>query len=250
MIFMHLFILFIILILCDSKIDINTVQKVNTRTYTTHFYLHENPISENGRWVSGRAMGIDWSDVSSVKGLAIGHQKGDVHYTDATAIMTGPWGSDQAARATVYVGRTFETDYPEVELRLRSTLSPHRCSGYEIAFSTAGKTAKAYLLLVRWNGPIGDFTYLKELKGQRYGVDNGDVVKATIVGDTLTAYINGVQMAQAIDTVYTSGSPGIGFNFDWIDHGLPAGTNSGYGFSDFTASDSIRTVLSDAVLFP
>jgi hypothetical protein len=237
MIFLFLFILDSLLISSDWKADLNDTLKVCNRTYTTSFDLSENPISDNGNWTNGRTTGIDWSDVSSLDGVAIGHQKGDVRYLDATALLTGIWCPDQAAQATVYVTRTYESDYPEVELRLRSTLSAHHCAGYEIAFSTAGKTSNAYLLIVRWNGPVGDFTYLKELRGAQYGAGNGDVIKATINGSTITALINGVLVAQAVDTVYTSGTPGIGFNFDWVDHRIARGTNMGYGFTDFTATD-------------
>ncbi len=208
-------------------------------TFKTSFNTDENPISENGNWINGRASGIDWSDVSTLNGLAIGHQKGDVHYVDATALLTGEWGADQIAMATVYADKTYFRDYPEVELRLRSSLSAHICSGYEIAFSVAGKTEKAYLILVRWNGPVGDFTYLKDLKGPQYGVRNGDVIKAEIKGSTITAYINGMEMAHVTDSVYRSGNPGMGFNFDWAGQAGPEGTNEGYGFTDFFATDDL-----------
>jgi hypothetical protein len=118
-------------------------------------------------------------------------------------------------------------------------LSAHHCSGYEIAFSAAGKTSKAYLMLVRWNGPVGNFTVLKQPFGPQYGVSNGDVVKATMIGNTLTAYINKKQVAQVTDSVFTSGNPGIGFNFDWADSNAPKGTNNTYGFRDFTATDDL-----------
>jgi hypothetical protein len=32
-------------------------------TYTTSFPVTENPISEGGKWISGRAVGLDWTDV-------------------------------------------------------------------------------------------------------------------------------------------------------------------------------------------
>lgn len=95
-------------------------------------------------------------------------------------------------------------------------------------------------MLVRWNGPVGDYTILKQPFGTQYAVCNGDVVKATIIGSTITAYINGVQMAQAVDSIYKNGAPGRGFNFDWIDQGAPRGTNSSYGFTDFTDTDKIK----------
>ncbi len=219
----------------------NTSQKIPTRTYTTKFSANENPISENGNWINGKTNGLDWSDISTQNGKAIGHQKGDVHYKDATALLTGKWGNNQMAEATVLCGKTWPEDYPEVELRLRSSLSPHKCTGYEIAFSAAGKTSKAYVMLVRWNGPVGDFTVLKQPFGLQYGVQNGDVVKATMIGYTLTAYINGVQVAQAVDTTYKSGNPGIGFNFDWAGSNAPKGTNNSYGFTGFKAADGNQT---------
>jgi hypothetical protein len=210
------------------------------RTYSTKFSFSENPLSDNGNWINGKGTGVDWSNVSVENGHAIGHQEGNVRYVDATALLTGIWADDQAARAKVFVGKTYREDYPEVELRLRSSLSPHTCNGYEIAFSAAGRTAGAYLILVRWNGPVGDFTYLADLRGPKYGVTNGDVIEATITGSTLTAYLNGVQIAQVTDTVYKSGSPGMGFNFDWVDKGKATGTNESYGFTEFTASDLVE----------
>ena len=163
--------LFLILMsLIGSFSAISERSKFPNRTYSTSFKLTENPISEDGIWMNGRTDGLDWSDVSTSDGIAIGHQKGDVHYLDGTALLGGSWGADQAAKATVFVGTTYASAFPEVELRLRSSLSAHNCSGYEIAFSAAGKTAKAYLMLVRWNGPVGDFTVLKQPFGPQYGV--------------------------------------------------------------------------------
>jgi hypothetical protein len=69
--------------------------------------------------------------------------------------------------------------------------------------------------------------------GTPYGVADGDIVKATIVGNVITAYINGVQVLQATDGTYASGSPGIGFYL----RGVP-GVNRDYGFTSFTASDA------------
>jgi hypothetical protein len=223
---------------CGIKTD-SVADKGPFRTYYTSFTTNENPISEKDNWINGKTNGLDWSDISTVKGHAIGHQLGNVHYLDATALLTGYWNADQGAKATVFVGTTFASDYPEVELRLRSSLSAHNCSGYEIAFSAAGKTTKSYVMLVRWNGPIGDFTVLKQPFGPQYGVSNGDVVKATIIGHTLTAYINNVQVATATDSIYTKGSPGMGFNFDWVGQKSAKGTNISYGFTNFTATDNI-----------
>jgi hypothetical protein len=94
------------------------------------------------------------------------------------------------------------------------------------------KAPKAYAEIVRWNGRLGDFTYLDRHNGTQFGVKSGDVVKAAIKGNVITAYINGKQVAQATDSTYTTGRPGIGF---YLEGG--SGVNRDYGFSSFTASN-------------
>jgi len=54
---------------------------------------------------------------------------------------------------------------------------------------------------------LGSFAYLNTAERSQYGIANGDVVKATLVGSVITAYINGLQVLQAIDNSHTSGSP-------------------------------------------
>ena len=203
------------------------------RIYTTKFPLTENPISENGSWINGQTTGLDWHDVSTTPGLAIGHQSGS-SYTDGTALLTGSWGSTQTVEAVVHAVNPNEACYQEVEMRLRSALSPHSCTGYEISFK-ATKSSSAYLIIVRWNGKLGDFTYLLNVSGAQYGVGSGDVVKATIVGDVITAYLNGVAVGTATDSTYATGSPGMGFNLETSTASC-VGTNGDYGFTSFTAT--------------
>ena len=191
--------------------------------YTTNFPRREDPISEDGRWIGGKSVGRDWGDVSTTPGLAIGHA-GRWPYADSVALLTGDWGPDQTAEAVVEKGKVYGG--PEVSLRLRSTLSAHRCTGYEISNSLHDDDT-AYLIIVRWNGPRADFTYLLNVTGRQYGVTTGDVVKATIVGDVITAYRNGVLMGQAKDDTYKSGQPGFGFN---------EGENGDYGITRFIVS--------------
>jgi len=35
------------------------------RSYSTDFPLEEDPISEGGMWINGKADGIDWTDVAT-----------------------------------------------------------------------------------------------------------------------------------------------------------------------------------------
>jgi hypothetical protein len=210
------------------------------RTYTTQFPATESPISESGNWINGLQTGLDWANIATVPGLAYGLDSGNKGFDDSTALLTGSWGADQMAQATVHTVNQSDSYFEEVELRLRSSLSPHRATGYEINFRCS-KTANAYTQVVRWNGPLGDFSYLDSRGGSQYGVTEGDIVKATIVGNAITVYINGVQVLQVTDNTYTSGSPGMGFYL-----ANTTGTNRDYGFTKFTASDSPQLLAAAA----
>ena len=201
-------------------------------TYTTNFSLIENPISEGGHWINGLTNGIAWFDVATTPRKAFGTQTGiGPNYADSTALLTGSWGPTQTVEATVFIAATNTTSFQEVELRLRSSLSAHSCTGYEVLFSV--NPANRYCQIVRWNGPLGDFTLLD---ARSVGVVNGDVVKATAVGSTITCYINNNAIFSVNDTAYPSGSPGIGF---YLQGG--SATASNYGFRSLTVSDGTQT---------
>lgn len=205
------------------------------KSYSTSFPLTENPISENGNWFNGKADGLDWGDVQTTPGLAFGTNSGN--YADPTAILRGTWGANQMAQATVHSVNQTDTDsvYEEVELRLRSAISAHSITGYEINFRCS-KTGNAYSQIVRWNGALGNFTYLSAKDGAQYGVTDKDVVKATIIGNVITVYLNGVQINQVTDTTYAAGSPGMGFYLSGA-----SGINADFGFTDFQAADGLTS---------
>ena len=206
--------------------------------YSTSFSRAENPISEGGKWLNGQTDGLDWTDVRTTPGFAFGTEIGGKRpapqkYDDSTALLKGTWGSNQTVQATVRSvnpnqdGKVIE----EVELRLRSSISPHCCTGYEVMFRCS-KIPEAYCNVARWEGPLGKFTMLKETKGSHYGVRDGDVVKASMIGKILTVYINGVQMVQLSDDRFGAGSPGIGYYLEGA-----TGVISDFGFSSFAATD-------------
>jgi hypothetical protein len=209
------------------------------RTYTTTFSATENPISESGNWINGKTDGRDWADVKTTGGNAIGTQTSASAYDDTTALVTGTWGNDQTAEATVYIN-TRPTSVAEVELRLHSSISAGVNSGYEILFSVLAGTT--YHQIVRWNGPINNFTYLAISPGNCGNIaqlKNGDRVKASMSGSTITTWIDRgsgyVQQCQATDTTFTSGKPGMGF------YTQGSADNTQFGFSDFTATDKELT---------
>jgi hypothetical protein len=147
-------------------------------------------------------------------------------YDDPTAVLSGEWGKNQHVTAKVFTRKQTDKYFQEVEIHLRSTMAPHRATGYEV-FWRCLKTEKAYAEIVRWNGKIGDFTSLKKLFGPQYGVKDGDVVEAIVEGNVITGFINGVEVISATDDAFTSGAPGIGFNFG------VGNTNVDHGFTSF-----------------
>jgi len=224
----------------------------SARSYSTRFELDEDPISEGGLWLNGKADGIDWCDVVTRGGVAYGAvsrmavaerrveqgtlgagledadaaPEGD--YDDPTAVLGGEWGANQHAQGIVFSRNPTAEYFQEVEFRLRSSITPHSCTGYEVFFRCL-KTDAAYAEIVRWNGRVGDFTSLAKLIGPQYGVRDGDLIEATVIGNVLKGFINGVEVISAIDDAFASGRPGIGFNFFVGD------TNVDHGFRSFEA---------------
>ena len=201
--------------------------------YFTNFAVAESPLSDNGNWINGKTTGLSWADVRTSPGLAYGAQSGLGRYDDATAVLTGVWRPDQTTEATVHSVNQNNSISEEVELRLRSTISPSWITGYEINFRCT-RDGSQYVQIVRWNGPLGDFTYVASTTGP--GIRDGDVVKATIVGNVISAYINGVRILQGSDGAYASGNPGIGFYLQ-----NATGVNTNFGFTTFSASDGSMT---------
>lgn len=195
----------------------------SVRSYSTRFRLDEDPISEGGKWINGAKDGKDWYNVITKNGIAYGAPS-QGQYTDPTALLAGTWGRNQAVKARVFSRNPTEKYYQEVEIRLRSTLTPQRCTGYEV-FWRCLKTRNAYVEIVRWNGKVRDWTSLKKHTGPQYGVKDGDLVEATIIGNVIKGYLNGVEVISATDNTYRAGNPGMGFNYG------VGPSNADFGFS-------------------
>jgi hypothetical protein len=144
------------------------------------------------------------------------------------------------AQAVVHSVNQTSSIHEEVELRLRTTAAAPNITGYEVNFRCTSDGSQ-YVAIVRWNGSLGDFTYVANLNPGGPGIHDGDTVKATIVGNTITAYINGVQVLQGTDSTYTNGNPGIGFDTE-SDSGPSRDGN--FGFTSFSAADNITSATS------
>jgi PKD repeat protein len=197
-------------------------------TYTTSFPLTENPISENGNWINGATTGLDWANVATTTGLAYSGSALPSIYGDPTAVLTGTWGPTQIVSAVVEIITPPSGGEAEVELRLRSSMSAHSCTGYELLYSVYG----SYWQIVRWDGPLNSFAYIGQ-SGSGPALKTGDILRGTITNSTMYFYLNGSLLGIATDSTFTSGNPGIGF--------YPNTSLKNWGFSSFAATDGVAS---------
>jgi hypothetical protein len=194
-------------------------------SYSTTFDAVEAPISESGAWTH---LGLDWALVDTKGGVAFGTQTGTGKYDDSYAHLGG-FPSDHKASAVIHRNAVIDPGCThEVEIHLRWSDGPHNAHGYECNLAFDG----SYAQIVRWNGALGDFTYLASgsVPG---GVHDGDTISASAVGDLITLYVNGAEITHANDSTWTDGNPGMGF---WRGGTGPCGTPGDYGFTSYTAT--------------
>lgn len=192
------------------------------QSYSTNFAGNESPLSEGGVWSH---TGLDWRNVVKQDGFAFGTQTGLGGYDDSYAILSG-FPPNQSASAVIYFDtNNIPTDcHPEVEILLRWADSAHNARGYECNLNSGGVAE-----IIRWNGPFGSFTEIDSGSFSHPKPKTGDILKATIVDNVITVFLNGQVITRAVDSTYADGNPGIGFF-----HGN-CGTNTSFGFTNFTA---------------
>ena len=158
-------------------------------SYQTTFDFTENPIYLGGR-CSITEVRLDQVQRRTV---AFGTNGPQNTYNDSYAYLSG-FGPNQQVEAVVQVDSALLGDPHEVELLLRWADSAGNARGYECLFHFNGQVQ-----LMRWNGPFGNFTEMPNATGRKSaGRDlfTGDVIKATISGNVINAYINGVPISQ------------------------------------------------------
>jgi hypothetical protein len=252
---------------CRSEVRRHTAaipaDAAGVHSHRTNFPATENPISEGGVWIGGSEAGASpgkgvhfwrhgrlWGDVQTQPGFAFGVDE-PTKYGDPTAILAGTWGPVQTVTAVVKVRSTPDKGCcHEVELRLRTTISAFKITGYEAYCSVI--PSSPYCHIARWNGPNGSYWNFETHSPETY-LQDGDVIKATVTGvnpTVITFYKNGDQIMQAIDTgaagggfgafgPWTSGNPGIGLYDDRDDNW------KGFGLASFSATDDPRSAAAN-----
>ena len=184
-------------------------------TYTTNFAGTENPISEGGKWVNGKAVGLSWNNVQTIPGraFAAAFVGGASRYDDPIAHLNTSFAANQFAQGTVYrvPGYRNASDKHEIELLLRFQITANSARGYEVLWGQDGE-----IVVVRWNGPLGSYTVLGGIPDSpsNMAVD-GDVLRVEIIGSVVRVYRNGsLVVTGASDSTFTNGQPGHWFLAD------------------------------------
>jgi len=193
-------------------------------SYSTSFAATENPLSEGGKWTNGKAVGINWNNVQSVPGKAYAADYA-TGYNDPIAVLNTSFTANQYAQGTVYRAAGYSPGVShEIELLLHFQITANNARGYEVLWAYDGGIA-----IVRWNGPLGNYTAL--LEGVQIGqAVDGDVLRAEIVNSVIRVYKNGALVATGpADTTWTNGQPGMGF---WPK---PGATPQNYCWKSYSA---------------
>ena len=204
--------------------------------YTTNFSANEIPISESGAWSHISPL---WASVQTSGGLAFGTQVGNLAnpaaFNDSNANLSG-FSANVTITATVHLAADIaDGQTHEVELLFRMGGDATHTRGYEMSFDTGGNVT-----LVRWNGDLGDYTFVNHTGGANNevgGLKNGDTISAKASGHTFTASVNGVLIYTATDDTWKDGQPGIGFFVRKDGAAADAAFNSKYAFSSLTVVD-------------
>lgn len=228
---------------------VSVIGAMNQRglVYSTAFPTVENPLSESGKWNTGLAVGLKWCDPKvTANGCCASTTPTPNRYDDNIATLSTSvhtFAANQYAQGTFYVasGYTGGSGKHECELFLRASISANSATGYEVSIGMDNEDAgvSVYAFVTKWNGAEGSFTTLLD---PSFGVGsytntpsfptNGGAWRAEIVGTTIKAYLNGVQILQVTDSSFSSGQPGLGF---WpVDTGVVIGD---FGWRNWQAGE-------------
>ena len=200
--------------------------------FTDLFSSTNNPIASP--WQSPNGTGF--TNVRTANGIAYGTGTGIDIYDDSYAYLTG-YTNDHEVEGVIHVGSVPSGNH-EVELHLRVSEVAGETFLYEFLFNNSGS-----FQVVRWDGWTGgggtfditDLTSSGTGTGHSTAPENGDTVRARIVGQVITVWYNDSQIWTYTDNdaeKLTTGNPGIGFFYRTGDGADP----STFGFSSVTVS--------------
>lgn len=204
-------------------------------SYTTNFLLTEDPISEGGRWKTGRTdAGTDWQNIKTTPNRAFAAAFSSGSDDSVAQIITPIFADNQKVTAIIHLtGGYSPGSTHEIQIMLRCTItntpSPS-IKGYEILLPWPGIGGQIH----RWNGPQGSAPTLFDSGPGWSTAANGDVIEASITNFTITVKQNGATVLTATDTdpgKISTGQPGFA---SFVRSG---GTPASFCWSQWSATD-------------
>lgn len=188
----------------------------------------ENPLSEGGDWA--RAAN-DWQSVRVQSGVAKPTAFNETTTDDNYSLCQAFAPDDADVVATVFLQNGVSD--AEFEILLRMSDDADSAAGYEFLYN-----ANASVQLVRWEGPLGQFdtSVATFTESVRSTLQNGDQLRATAVGSTISGYwrrpsssMTWTLIVQGTDSTFATGKSGIGFFIHEANAAL-----ADIGFTDFS----------------
>jgi hypothetical protein len=197
--------------------------------YSTNFQTTETPLAENGRWLSGLVVGLDWTSLAVSGGKCFGTQPtpgGADTYDDSMGILNPahPIGiqflncSTITTKAVIYNDQSLSGNTHEVEILNNYTFAAHSIAGYEVNYAFDA----SYTEIVQWLGPIGSYTPLRHTVSPSFGVlQTGDIFEVVRAPTTISVFVTRAGTRTQIDTTFdltigntvtplSGGTPGLG----------------------------------------
>lgn len=228
---------------------------------TETFGTVENPLSHGGQWqhktVYWANMAVGTFNLPGPTNVCYGLQTGANLYGDAYAYLSPlvwpPSHTDYTVAATInrnnVLGPGGEADEYECVLRVTDSAAPTGTGAvtlYECNYQIDG----AYAQFVAWDGAPGTFSIIYPGPGTQPALVTGDVIAATIQGQTVTFKRNGATLftqtapvAGSIDANYTgpfpTGQPGIAKFYQATGAGTGPGDH--FGFTQVVITSSPYT---------
>lgn len=189
-----------------------------TDVYFNQFSATENPLSDSSAWRQGETHGLDWHNVKTVNGKAVGaHIADGPSYDDSIACLTGfPRG--QYIQGVLF----FDAGYSppgghEAELHLHCTINANSITSYELLLDPTLDGTQ----IVRWDGAVGNLYFSLTVTDHNGGpatLADGQVWRFEDDGaGNFSVYQDGVLRHSFTDTTHQGGSPGIAMF--WINAG-------------------------------
>jgi hypothetical protein len=172
-------------------------------SFSTTFPDDEDPLSPL-IWDNGLDVGLGWNNMLSSNGNATGKEI-QTGFNDNLAALRRWVLTDYFVEGIVHRGPGYNPSINhEAILFVRLAVGPDSAVGIEVLFSAHGNSE-----IVQWLGGVGQFQQRSQVGDQ--ALQDNDVIRAEVEGNTITAFRNAQQVHQVTEATFAAtGAPGLG----------------------------------------